>query len=222
MLAESSLECVPENLHRHPSVRAHSRRVGRPATAILLDNSWHYAAMRGIKQQEKRGRPDIVHFALLAATCSPLYRSGGMRIYVHTLHDVVVRISPDTRIPKSYHRFEGLFADLLIRGQIKTGDSTLLQAAPCTLGNLLEDVRPSGVAGMSVSGLPSSCRDIVSGLGPDPCVVIGGFQKGTFSADTRKLLDCTYSIWSHSLEAHVVVSRVVYDAENHFNGGVTS
>ena len=32
---------------------------------MLLDNSWHFGAMKGIKNEIKRGRPDLIHFIVL-------------------------------------------------------------------------------------------------------------------------------------------------------------
>lgn len=219
VLAESSLELVPGRMRGHPSVRAHAGRLGRRPSEVLLDNSWHYAAMRGARQEGKRGRPDLVHFAILAATSTPLYRVGLARLYVHTIGDTVVRFGEGVRIPKSYHRFEGLFARLLAEGRVDAEDGPLLEAAGCTLPDLVRSIGPSGVAGLSVSGEPATCRELVSGLGEEPCVVVGGFQKGDFADATRGVLDGVYSVSPHPLESHVVVSRLAYEAENHFYVG---
>lgn len=219
VLAESSLELVPDGMRGHPSVRAHAGRLGRRPSGVLLDNSWHYAAMRGARQEGKRGRPDLVHFAILAATSTPLYRTGLARLYVHTIGDVVVRFGEGVRIPKSYHRFEGLFARLLAEGRVDAGEGPLLEAAGGTLPDLVRSIGPSGVAGLSVSGRPANCREVVAGLGDDPCVVVGGFQKGDFGEATSGMLEGVYSISPHPLESHVVVSRLMYEAENHFYVG---
>ena len=47
--------------------------------------------------------------------------------------------------------------------------------------------------------------------------VIGGFQSGHFSQSTRERFDMTYSIAKERLEAHVVLSRLVYECENHLS-----
>ncbi len=219
ILAESALECVPSHIQNHASVRAYAKRIGRHPEETLLDNSWHYAAMTHMECEHKRGRPDIVHFSILAATSTPLYRQGMMRVYVHTWQDVVIYMAPTIRIPKAYHRFEGLFAKLLTQKRIAAPDgSTLLEAKSCTMTQLVNDIKPSGIARMSESGIPRSCQEIVTNLGENPCMVIGGFQKGEFGDSTKSLLHNSYSIWSGALESHVVVSRVTYEAENHFNG----
>ena len=223
VLAESSLEVVPERMRRHPSVRAHAARLGRRPSEVLLDNSWHYAAMKGVPMEGKRGRPDLVHASVLAATSAPICRLGMMRLYVHTVDDRVIRFGDGVRVPKSYHRFEGLFAKLLAEGRIDSEDGTLLEVSGCSLPDLVGSIAPSEVVGLSVSGEQVSCREMAAGLGAEPCVVVGGFQKGTFDPRTRGALGRLYSISPHPLESHVVVSRVVYEAENHFYvGGAAS
>jgi rRNA small subunit pseudouridine methyltransferase Nep1 len=47
----------------------------------------------------------------------------------------------------------------------------------------------------------------------NPCVVIGGFPSGHFSKDIESRIDKMYSISDLSLEAHVVVSRLLYEWE---------
>ena len=73
IISESALEIVPYELEDHPSVISHARKLGKHSSEILLDNSWHFAAMKGIKNEIKRGRPDLVHFSILEATTIPLY-----------------------------------------------------------------------------------------------------------------------------------------------------
>ena len=59
------LELVPKELQKHNSVISSARRFNKKPAEILLDISWHFAAMKGIKNEIKRGRPDLVHFSLL-------------------------------------------------------------------------------------------------------------------------------------------------------------
>ena len=40
--------------------------------------------MKGIKNEIKRGRPDIVHFSILEATTIPLYLENKLNLFVHT------------------------------------------------------------------------------------------------------------------------------------------
>jgi len=38
--------------------------------------------MKGIKNETKRGRPDLVHFSILEATTIPLYLENKIKLYV--------------------------------------------------------------------------------------------------------------------------------------------
>ena len=166
--------------------------------------------MRRTPDAHKRGRPDIIHQAILAAVATPLYRDGRLRVYIHTIRDVVVRLGEGVRIPKSYHRFEGLMAGLLAG----TGGGGLLEVYPSTLPALLEQIGPSAKVGLSRAGEPVSCRRLAAGLPDGSCVVVGGFQKGGFADSTTGALDCIHSISPHPLETHLVVGRLLYDMED--------
>jgi len=127
ILAESSLELVPKELQNHNSVISHSKKLGKKPSEILLDNSWHYGAMKGIKNEIKRGRPDLVHFSLLEATSIPLYYEKKISIYVHTIDDKVIFIGDDVRLPKSYHRFVGLIEKLFSEKVVQAEGKKLLE-----------------------------------------------------------------------------------------------
>jgi rRNA small subunit pseudouridine methyltransferase Nep1 len=92
ILAESSLELIPKEIQNHPSVLSHCKKLSKTASRVLLDNSWHYAAMKGIQNEMKRGRPDLVHFSMLEACSTPLYFEKKISVYVHTLNDKVIKV----------------------------------------------------------------------------------------------------------------------------------
>ena len=46
VLSESALELVPYELEKHPSVISNAKKLGKHPSEILLDNSWHFAAMK--------------------------------------------------------------------------------------------------------------------------------------------------------------------------------
>ena len=112
ILSESALELVPYELGEHPSVVSHAKKLGKYPSEILLDNSWHFAAMKGIKNEIKRGRPDLVHFSIVEATTIPLYYQNKLNLFVHTIDDKVIRFGKNVHIPKSYHRFQGVIEKL--------------------------------------------------------------------------------------------------------------
>ena len=126
VIAESALEMVPPELYGHPAVRSHARRTrGGKRSHMLLDNSWHYAAMKGMPDAARRGRPDLVHLALVTATSAPLYRlRRALEVYVHTADGCMISLGPGVRIPKSYHRFAGLVETLYEAGVIEATTTT--------------------------------------------------------------------------------------------------
>ena len=224
VIAEASLETVPKQIVRHMSVIRHAKRLGKKPTEILLDRSYHHSAMVAGKLEGmwKRGRPDIVHFALQEALSTPLYLENKLSVYVYTTNNKVILIGSNLRIPKSYFRFEGLMMKLFKDKIIKS------QQDSRTLLELLDDVkfehliknmaRCSKSIGLSSGGLGSTAQEVVSKYinGSDRCqctIVIGGFPKGHFSDFISNCLENSYSIGKTKLEAHVVIARVLYECE---------
>ena len=132
ILAESALETVPQELWKHPAIENYSEKKGKSPRLIVLDRSYHHAAMEGMKDGEKRGRPDIVHFSLLEALGSPLNREGLLKVYVHTFDDHVISVDPQTRLPKNYNRFIGLM-EQLFDGGLSRRKSALVEHLPCLI-----------------------------------------------------------------------------------------
>ncbi|MEM4418885.1 MAG: 16S rRNA methyltransferase, partial [Candidatus Nitrosocaldus sp.] len=60
IIAEASLELVPDEIAWHSAVKKHAKRQGREPKEILLDRSYHHTAMLNLKDAYRRGRPDIV------------------------------------------------------------------------------------------------------------------------------------------------------------------
>ncbi|QLH05340.1 ribosome biogenesis protein [Nitrosopumilus oxyclinae] len=213
VLAESSLELVPSELKHHPSVVSHARKLDKHPSEILLDNSWHFAAMKGIQNEMKRGRPDLVHFSILEATTIPLYLQNKMKFYVHTLDDKVISFGNNVHIPKSYHRFAGVIEKLYQEKEITTKDDVLLEIEEKTFPQLLDEINPSKVLGFSTTGKTSTYEKIAKDIPDDACIVIGGFQKGHFSDLIENKITDLYSVGDESFEGHVVVARMLYEYE---------
>ena len=213
ILAESSLELIPSELKHHPSVISHARKLDKHPSEILLDNSWHFAAMKGIENEMKRGRPDLVHFSILEATTIPLYLQNKMKLYVHTHDDKVISFGKNVHIPKSYHRFEGVIEKLYQEKEITTNDNVLLKIEEKTFSELLDEINPSKVFGFSTKGTKSTYEKIAKEITDDACIVVGGFQKGHFSDSVQSKITDLYSVGDESFEGHVVVARMLYEYE---------
>ncbi len=213
ILAESSLELIPKSIQNHPSIVSHAKKLGKKPSEILLDNSWHFAAMKGIENELKRGRPDIVHLCLLEACTIPLYFENKIMIYLHTIDDKVIFVGKGIRIPKSYHRFEGLIEKLYKEKTIESDGKILLELKELNFAKLLDHIKPKKVIGLSIEGISNSYQNIASIFDDNYSVVIGGFQNGHFSELVKKRIDELCCIDKKSLEAHVVVGRTLYEYE---------
>ena len=181
----------------------------------MLDRSYHHAAMLKMEEGNKRGRPDIIHFALMEALGTPLFLKGLMRVYVHTIDNKLIAIADNLRVPKSYFRFEGLMVGLFRDKSVKSEEgAVLMEISDGTLGDLLDAIKPAKVIGLSTTGVQGTTEKAVAeNLADDCAFVIGGFPRGHFSESTTKLLNLTCSISDLGLEAHVVIARILYECE---------
>ncbi len=202
---------MPREIRRHPAVVSDAKRRGKDPSEILLDRSFHHSAMERLRESEKRGRPDLVHGALLSITGTPLYLDGMVKVFVHTYADVVLDIEPKTRIPKSYLRFRGLMEKILL-GE----DSGLVKMRRSGIRELVrKTIAPDIVFGLSVQGRRTELEELAGKFisADKPCVLVGGFPHGHFSPDTLSVVDELVRIHAMPLEAHVVTSRLLYEFE---------
>jgi rRNA small subunit pseudouridine methyltransferase Nep1 len=213
ILAESALELVPEELQNHNSVISYSKKMGKKPSKVILDISWHFAAMKGIKNEIKRGRPDMVHFCLLECCTIPLYFEKKLHVYVHTIDDKVIFVGDNVRLPKSYHRFIGLIEKLYSEKKIEKDGKRLLELKDMTFSDLIDKIGAKKVIGFSIEGQTRSYDKIAADVGKDSCIVVGGFSKGHFSDKILRKIDNLVSVDKNPLEAHVVISRLLYECE---------
>jgi len=213
ILVESSLELIPRQLHNHPSVTSYSKKFKKTPSKSLLDNSWHFAAMKELKNENKRGRPDIVHLTLLSLCTTPAFFKNNIKVFVHTINNEIITIHNNTRLPKSYHRFQGLIEKLFFEKQIKTETEILITLEKSSLSHLISKINPTKMIGLTTKGKKTTLEKLIKQIPDNSCILIGGFQKGHFNQDTEKVLDDLISINDSSLEAHLVASRLAYEYE---------
>ncbi|MDQ3967234.1 MAG: ribosome biogenesis protein [Thermoproteota archaeon] len=223
IIAEAALETIPDEIASHAAVRNHSRRLQQKSSEILLDRSYHHAAMKQLPYSWKRGRPDIVHFALMEALATPLFMNMMLRVYVHTINDKIITIADNLRIPKSYFRFERLMASLFRDNLIKSNEGTILmELSDGTFSDLIDIIKPDMVIGLSTVGVQSKVQKVAENAQSvdHPSLVVGGFAKGHFSENVTRSLGPTYSISNIALEAHVVIARILYECEKLLEKGI--
>jgi rRNA small subunit pseudouridine methyltransferase Nep1 len=215
IVAEAALELVPKEIQRHPSVRKEAMKRGKEKTGLLLDRSLHHSAMLNLENNEKRGRPDLVHIALLQITCAPIFLAGKIEAYLHTVNNEVIQFKTSVRIPKSYFRFQGLMEKVLSYEVGEGWDKNLISIKKMRLSDFVESLRVAKVVGFSRLGKRKQLEVIADEnfAGGSSALIIGGFPKGTFSRETESVLAEKYSISKYSLDAHVVCARVLYEFE---------
>tara|TARA_B100000029_G_scaffold112107_1_gene104214 strand:+ start:6333 stop:7001 length:669 start_codon:yes stop_codon:yes gene_type:complete len=213
ILTDSALELVPRELHNHQSVLSYCKRNRKKPSEVLLDNSWHFGAMKGISNEVKRGRPDIIHLALLTICNSPLYHKNRIRVFVHTINNQVITLGQQIRIPKSYHRFQGIIEKLFKEKSIHSLDSKLLSLEDMTFEELVKKINPEILIGFSTEGVSTTFEESAKTITGDSCIVIGGFQKGHFNENTKNKFDRIEKLSEDSLETHVILSRIIYEYE---------
>jgi rRNA small subunit pseudouridine methyltransferase Nep1 len=216
VFVETSLELVPPEIVRHPSVKRNAKRRGKRAEETLLDRSLHHYAMGRIADAEKRGRPDILHFCMLEAMGSPLNRKGHLRLWANTLQGYNVEVTPSTRPPRDCIRFNSLMEQLFINGQVPPDSKEpLMRLTKSSLKDFVKRSSPSKVIALSSHGEESNFPDVANMLSTEekPMVLIGAYPTGPMKGETLGLADEVFSVYPESLEAWTITSRIVYEYE---------
>jgi len=215
ILADAEVETVPAEISSHRVIRRHAVKRGRRPTELVLNSSLHYPAMKGLRDWERRGRPDIAHFSLLMALDSPLNRSGLLRVYVHTRHDFLIRVDPSTRLPVAQNRFEGLLEHLFMNGRAPP-EKPLLTLERASLQDAVRGISPGKTIAFTDRGEKKEWRSLYENLGrnDDVCVIIGGFPHGDFLSPVQDLADELVRIDPDLLMAPSVVARAIHAYED--------
>ncbi|MGQ4915544.1 MAG: hypothetical protein ACP6IU_12500 [Candidatus Asgardarchaeia archaeon] len=185
----------------------------------LLDISVHYRYL--IKRPKligKHGRPDITHFTLLLLLDSILNRERLLDIYVHTVDEKMIFINPETRLPKNYIQFKGLFAKLLIEGKIIDSKTkkVLLKVENYNLSSFIEKEKPDLTIALTSKGKPTKISDLAKTIikYEKIAVAVGGFPKNSFSDSVLKTFKKHYSIDPEPLHTWTVTSKIISTLEN--------
>ncbi len=218
IIADAALEPIPEELQRHPSAIRNAKIRGKNVKEMLLDRSYHHGFMLKMKDNFRRGRPDLVHFALLEATSTPLFLENHLNVCLHTIGGYAIFIAEHVRLPKSYFRFEGLMEKLFSEGKIISGGRSLIEAVKMDFKHLLRQVDSSVTIGLSRAASLRSFETVAGELAATDgsVLVVGGFPSGHFTSATYSCLDKVYSVSRHSLDANVVISRSLYEYEKEY------
>ena len=213
ILGDSELEVVPHEIQSHPSVVKSAKLRDKKPSRILLDASLHHSAMRKYGMEaERRGRPDITHFFLMNSLESILNKEGRLRVYVHTRNNDVLKIKPETRLPKSYSRFVGLMEHVFQNKSVPDRENPLITLEKMSLQSLAKSIGNKIIV-LSEQGRNVHLKNYE--IPEDVTFIIGGFPSGDFLSNIN-FADDIISIYSQSLMAWVAAFEVISEYERRY------
>lgn len=89
----------------------------------LLNCDDHKSIHKKFNKDPTHSRPDILHQELMAVLDSPLNKAGYLKVYIQSTKGVLVDVSSQMRVPRTYKRFAGLMGAFAV--------SNAFVVAPC-------------------------------------------------------------------------------------------
>ncbi|MGQ4892336.1 MAG: hypothetical protein ACP6IP_07605 [Candidatus Njordarchaeia archaeon] len=208
ILAEASIEPLPKEINK---------RIKSGINIGILDETFHHTAMRkaNLPKMWKRGRPDIVHRALLTIFDSTIIEKENTRVFLHTVNDVLIRFDNRIRLPRNYFRFLGLFDQLFKETKIPPNSKKpLIEILDISLRELIEKIPGKKIVlgysrhGRYVKDLPRFYEDKMKKY--DTLInIVGGFPKGTFAKKIKDLMDEIISIEGKKLSTSITLCKIL-------------
>lgn len=214
LLIDTELELIPSEMVDDYSIRIHAKKRKKSAQKIILDSNYMHTAIERFfpGESNRRGRPDILYHFLTVAMESILNKTGNLRVWVHARNDMIIEISPDIRLPKSYNRFVGLLEDLFDKEEIRTGEQTLLKIHRGDVRRLVEISDAKNLKILSPVGDRVSVTSFFENRNESDSVIIGGFSEGDFRSDVYPL-GKSYSIFQEELTIWSVAMEIIAQYE---------
>jgi rRNA small subunit pseudouridine methyltransferase Nep1 len=218
ILEEASLELVPKKFWTHESCRRFQSMFGIPPENQILDDNFHHEIIEKLPGREKRGRPDIVHFALLDVMSTPAYQDKLIQPVVHTINDDVIAIKDGVRLPRTEWRFNGVMSKIL-RRDLGAAEKNLFEDVKVeATEELFKSLKPADICCLSTQGVLRDLQKYLSTMRTGDvhrtqAWVVGGFARGHFGENVKGLANELISISDRPLAAHVVTARLSYEIE---------
>lgn len=210
---------MPPELLRHPKVAARAKKRRRAPGDLLLDQALDHDAMRALPDADRRGRPDIAHLFLLLALDSPLTKRGLTRVLIHTRHDELIRVRPDTRIMRHQPKFVALLEDLLRQGEVPRGDPLLTAERDRPLEGVVRELPGTRVL-LDAAGAPArSPRFADLARAGDVSVALGGFPRGAFRQAQPSWFDHVLRVADEEITAAAALVPALAGFEDALLGG---
>jgi rRNA small subunit pseudouridine methyltransferase Nep1 len=218
-IVEAALELIPEMITHDSTVIAAAKSRRKVPRQTLLDEAIHHSALQKLPNKEKRGRPDIVHRALLTTLDSVYARELELQIFVHTITGQILEVNQQTRLPRRYNRFVGLMEQLLLEKILPTKGPPLIQLHAEPLVQYLELLQPTQTFLLVKDGKSMSPLELAQLLKNEakPMVLVGGFAHGAIASEISKLADQKVSFDPESLPASTVIGMLLHTLENTLN-----
>ena len=205
IIADAELQTVPENMARDRAIRNIAEKNHKKPTEMLLDSNYMHTTIdkHFPGESNRRGRPDIIYIFLEVAMESILNKNKMLDVYVHTRENYIIHINSETKLPRSYNRFQGLIEDLFKKRSINYNGNELLSMREGAIIPFLKNLDGKTVA-LSPEGTSSSLSTIINQDNLN--VIIGGFSQGDYISDiygnfpAYKIFNEELTIWSVGME----------------------
>lgn len=91
----------------------------------LLNVDDHKGLLKKHNKDPSLYRPDILHHCMLTLLDSPLNKAGFLQIYIRSRNNVLIKVHPSIRLPRTFNRFCGLMVQLLHKFSIHASDGNI-------------------------------------------------------------------------------------------------
>ncbi|KAF7842304.1 ribosomal RNA small subunit methyltransferase nep-1-like isoform X1 [Senna tora] len=184
----------------------------------ILNPEEHASFLRKKNKNPYDFRPDIIHEALLQIMSSRLCMAGRLRaIFIRTDEGILIRVEPNTQIPKTLGSFCNMMVQLLQKFSIKAtgnhGKIMRLIENPITKHLPINSCK-IGLSSSSPKAV--QLRDYVSAANHNENLVfvVGAMAHGKIDAD---YIDDLISVSSFSLSAGTCLRRICIALERNWN-----
>ena len=172
----------------------------------IINSDDHMNLIKKMNKSYEDYRPDVLHQCLLNLFESPLNKSGMLQVFIRTKENVLIEISPKTKIPRTIKRFCGLMSQLLQQYRIRALNSS--EVLLKVIKNPITQYIPFGCPIISTNEKSKLIKleDYIDSLKSNNIAfVIGAISKGDINID---YMTDTISISSFPLTAGIVCSKI--------------
>ena len=172
----------------------------------IINSDDHRNLIKKMNKSLEDYRPDVLHQCLLNLFESPLNKAGMLQVYIRTKENVLIEISPKTKIPRTIKRFCGLMGQLLQKYRIRAMNSS--EVLLKVIKNPITQYIPFGCPIISTNEKSKLIKleDYIDNLkSNNVAFVVGAISKWDVNID---YMTDTISISSFPLTAGIVCSKI--------------